>query len=77
MLVVRTVVRTPDGQVHISYYSSKLGARVSREYYDDRANQRASGELRGKGYEIGTNQVGNATVTRSYEIRTVTSGARL
>ena len=73
MLVTRTVVRTPDGKGHVMYASTKLGARVDTTALNDVANRRASGDLRNKGYDLSTNQVGNLTTSREYLIRTVTT----
>lgn len=71
MVVIRTVVRTPDGKAHVSYTSSKLGARINMNNLEKLANKRAAGQLRGKGYDIATNEIENKTITREYITRTV------
>lgn len=73
MLVIRTVVKTPDGKIHVSYTSSTLGSRINIERLEALADKRAAGQLRGKGYAIGTNAIGNSTLRRDYITRTVTT----
>lgn len=71
MLVVRTVIHTPDGKVRVSYSSSAKGARINADRLDDLANKRTAGQLRGKGYEISTGDIGKYTLKRDYILRTV------
>lgn len=70
-VVVRTVVKGPDGRLHITYTTSKLGERININALDDKANRHASANLRSKGMDISTPAVEGATVSRSYHKRTV------
>jgi hypothetical protein len=70
-VVIRTVVRTPDGKVFTTVVSSKLGRSVDMEYLEQQANKRASAEARNRGYDISTPEVSQSTVTRDVIVRKV------
>jgi len=70
-VMVRVVVRTADGKAHVFYTSSSLGRRPNMEDLTLKANARAAGGLREKGYKIPTNKIGEMTLIREYIIRTV------
>ena len=71
MVVVRTVVVTPDGKVHISYVSSPTGRTPDMQDLELKANARMKAELQDKGYKFSTNEIPGMTVSRGYIRRTV------
>jgi len=70
-VMVRIVVKTADNKAHVFSASSSIGRRPNMEDLTIRANSRAAGGLREKGYEIPTHKIGEMTVRRDYIVRTV------
>jgi len=71
MAVVRTVVVTADGKVHVSYAATKLGRTPNVQALETQARKKAAAELRDQGYDVTTHQVGNLTAATTYIQRTV------
>jgi len=71
MAVVRTVVRTADGKVHISYAATKLGRTPNVQGLELQSRKKIAAELRDEGYDVSTHQIGNLTAAVTYVQRTV------